>query len=168
MTGMNDTKSLTDAIYPYEFNTLAPLLGTPLDLAGAPEPYTACAILISADLSHVLAVSRRGNYTDLGLAGGKREPSDKSLVETVLRELLEETGIEADEAGTVPVFHRPCPPGGLYSCTFQVTAVRKWPAEPFPFVRDGAWVGWVPRERIARPECSFGTYNQALFKTLGL
>jgi 8-oxo-dGTP pyrophosphatase MutT (NUDIX family) len=140
-------------------------MGTLLDLAGAPEPYTACAILISADLSHVPAVSRRGNYADLGLAGGKLEPSDKSLVGTVLRELLEETGIEA---GTVPVFHRPCPPGGLYSCTFQVTAVRKWPAESFPFVRDGTWVGWVPRERIAWPECSFGIYNQALFKTLGL
>lgn len=168
MTKMNDVKNPTSQPHLFEFKHLAPLLRVPLDLPRMPDPYTACAILISADLSHVLAVSRRGNYTDLGLAGGKREPSDKSLVETVLRELFEETGIKADETGTVPVFHRPCPPGGLYSCTFQVTSVREWPAEPFPFIRDGAWVGWVPRDMITRPECSFGAYNQALLKTLGL
>ncbi len=54
--------------------------------------------------SKILAVSRKNDYLDFGLPGGKIENEDKTIFDALIREVLEETGIRI-ESGE-PIFTR--------------------------------------------------------------
>ncbi len=64
---------------------------------------------------------------DMAVPGGKRGPEDKDLMETVLREVLEETGIELNEFGLLGVME-----------TFFSTVRPDLGVLPYVFLVEGA------------------------------
>lgn len=57
--------------------------------------YTVQAIILN-DKGEVLAVSRKTDHNDFGLAGGKVDPEDDSMENALSREVYEETGLSID------------------------------------------------------------------------
>lgn len=124
------------------------------------------ALLIRAD-GHVLAASRRGIPSDLGLPGGKVDPGETEA-QALVRELQEETGITATR------YHRlfAAPDGhGFWFVTFLV---YEWSGEwggpsGLSFEKEkGVTVQWVSPENLLQTSCSFRSYNRDLFAHLGL
>lgn len=113
--------------------------------------------LIVNTLGEFLAVSRKDDFVNLGLPGGKVEPNE-TAAECAIRETLEETGVKILQQHLI--FERL---GRMYySYTFRVD---EWEGQPES--KEGAWVGWVQMERLIDEKSSFRDYNLALFKTLG-
>lgn len=114
------------------------------------------AVCVVFDRGLFLSVPRKGDSTDLGLPGGKREPKDRNSAETALRELLEETGLRGEIVRIITVRD-----GGKGPCAaYEVrilggTFADRQPGEPMP--------EWTTKEALCRG--SFGEYNTA---TLGL
>lgn len=54
------------------------------------EPFAVCALILVGD--KILGVSRKDNFTQFGLPGGKIEEGELSN-ETLIREVFEETGL---------------------------------------------------------------------------
>lgn len=54
--------------------------------------YSVQAVILN-DKGEVLAVSRKTDHNDFGLAGGKVDPEDDSLENALSREVYEETGL---------------------------------------------------------------------------
>ena len=125
-------------------------------------PTSVCALVLKD--GKVLAVSRRGKPTDLGLPGGKIDPSDESTEAAMVRELLEETGIRA--TGMRPCYLRPAKPGvddGPAQC-YLVTA---WEGEP-ETREPGIEVSWACLGALLTSHCTFREYNEGLFRALKL
>lgn len=57
--------------------------------------YSVQAVIFN-DKREVLAVSRKTDHNDFGLAGGKMDPEDASLEDALHREVMEETGLDID------------------------------------------------------------------------
>lgn len=112
----------------------------------------------------ILAASRKDNHADLGLPGGKIEPTDATPEDAVRREVLEETSLVLKEI--TPCFDHLDRVQDLVRRPCRCYLVTSW--EGTPKSMEGAWVGWVPMERLLSPSCSFHEYNRALFKALGL
>lgn len=125
------------------------------------EPFSVVALFLQD--GKVLSISRKTDHNDLGLPGGKIEPGDASPEAACRREVEEEADVNIIEM--LHIFdhldrvegseQRPC------RC-YQVTS---W--EGTPTSKEGAWVGWVPIERLLEPSCTFREYNRALFISLG-
>ena len=54
--------------------------------------YSVQAVILN-DQGEVLAVSRKTDHNDMGLAGGKVDPEDESFEAALIREVKEETGL---------------------------------------------------------------------------
>jgi 8-oxo-dGTP pyrophosphatase MutT (NUDIX family) len=125
-------------------------------------PITAVtSILYKPTAREVLAVSRKLDHADLGLPGGKVELTDANPESAIMRELEEETGLRARVVEHLDV--RVETRSGRVCACFRI---QWWPG--CVHMREGAWVGWVPIERLLEPSCTFGEYNRALFTKLGL
>lgn len=117
-----------------------------------------CALVIRGD--KILAVGRRHDHSQFGLPGGKLDPED-SLEEAVLRELVEETGIEAKEEDIYSVFGAYCEgeDKNIWTTTFFVANFTGEPEQG-----DAGPVEWVTKDvLLAGP---FGDYNKKLFQAL--
>jgi 8-oxo-dGTP diphosphatase len=123
------------------------------------KPGSVVALVMNHGL--ILAASRRNKKDDLGLPGGKIEPGE-TPEQAVKRELLEETGIEAEELTFV--YERVDSIDGNIAWCYRIT---KWKGTPRS-MEPGIAILWVLVERLLDEDCTFHEYNFGLFDHLGL
>jgi 8-oxo-dGTP pyrophosphatase MutT (NUDIX family) len=117
-------------------------------------PKAACVLVVSDD-GKVLAVSRRDNPNDFGLPGGKVEPGEDPR-DAAARELYEETGLTATHCSAVFSQYD----GSYLTTTFMCNVEGEIDTDESGVIR------WVKPDVLIRG--SFGDYNRAMFKNLGL
>lgn len=104
-----------------------------------------------------LATSRKNDHTLFGFPGGKVEYTDKSILDAIKRETLEETGVTIQEAELV---HNE-PYNNEITYAFKVT---KWSGNIFTDaeaeIRGEGIVRWLTSEQLAKGFC--GAYNKKL------
>ena len=122
-------------------------------------------ILCQDQAGNVLAVSRKGNLDDLGLPGGKIEPSDPTPVDAICREFYEEVGIPITPSDVRFVYERQDSVSGDIAWCYHL--FRTLPGLP-QAVEPYTWVGWVRPGRLLLQSCMFREYNRGLFKHLGV
>ena len=110
----------------------------------------------------VCRVTRRNKPGDYGLAGGKVDPTDSHHVYAMIREVLEEIGVEVIEAYFI--FERIDPADGKIAWCYRVTA---WKGEPHQ-CEPGIEVSWGKPETLLTEDCTFREYNRMLFEHLEL
>ncbi len=109
---------------------------------------------------YILAVSRKNNYDDFGLPGGGNEYGE-SLLDTAIRELKEETGLDTNKESCVSIyssFYK-----GRKRCFVQTYISTKI----FGFIKheyNGGRIAWVHPTILMRG--SFGVYNLNLIESL--
>lgn len=127
-------------------------------------PFSVVALFLREEDNYVLAISRKTDHNDLGLIGGRIEEKDATPEDAAIREAEEEANVTITKMvfifdhldrveGDEP---KPC------RC-FKVLAF-----EGTPVSLEGAWLGWVPIERLLESSCTFRDYNRALFTAIGL
>lgn len=117
----------------------------------------------------LLAVSRKNNFEDFGLPGGKADPIGEGFYEDPLtalkREVREETSLVVKRARYVywrkdysmPGDTRPMLPALCF-------LVEGYEGEPQRV--EAGRVEWVPPSVVAAEKCSFHEYNRGLFDAL--
>lgn len=150
-------------------NSTDPCIDTTRFVAFLPDPFSVVCIVRRGD--KLLAVSRRDNFADLGLPGGKADGDglipDEHPYAAIYREARQETGIEIVAADYIfrrddyrkPGDVRPTMP----ALCFEVT---KYKGEPRSMGE--GWVGWVKPSALVAPHCSFREYNMSLFDAVGI
>ena len=106
----------------------------------------------------VLAVSRKNDPSDMGLIGGKKEPTE-TLEQCAIRECLEECGLLI--YGLQEVFTAPISWGTYVNTTFIPAGYTGT-----IHTNEAGVVRWVEPQIIMAG--TFAEYNTALFKHLGL
>lgn len=106
--------------------------------------------------SDILAVSRKNDHNDFGLPGGKIESADETIYHGLVREVLEETGIEIESAE--PIFTRE--DNEYIAIVFLVTKWKQTDATLDP--SETGKVEFTNFETLKRG--SFGAYNTKLEK----
>ncbi len=124
--------------------------------------YSAAALVMRNGL--FLSVSKRDNWHTIGMPGGKLEPGESSE-QAMVRELKEETGIEA--AKYKEVYYAPdVETAGSEEPRICVTyRVTEWRGEPKQQPGDGH-VCWVSMRDMTGPLAPYAEYNQRLFTHL--
>ncbi len=122
----------------------------------------ACTILIRA--GRVLAITKNRDLSDLNLPGGGVELRE-SFMHAAIRELFEETQVDASRATLVPVNHRRGPRGE--SVAFLVLGDVRFPAvmESRPFE---GFVRWAAPMELLQPTCTHARVNRTNFARVGL
>lgn len=115
---------------------------------------TAQVVLINEE-GLVLGVSRKTDYNDFGLPGGKMDPEDDNdPTNTAIRETLEETGLQISNLRLVFAIHKSGNMGYTYLANYKGEINHNEPHV----------VKWVPFERLIAG--SFGRYNQLVSESL--
>lgn len=113
------------------------------------------ALIVKKREQRILAISRGLLHPfNMGLPGGKVEPGEK-LVDAVVREVYEETGIEV--VGVKAVYRRVC--DGPKDFDTTVFTARDFFGRPRTMGVEG-WVRWVRPEELLSGR--FGKYNRAM------
>lgn len=109
---------------------------------------------------HVLAISRNFNQRDPAFPGGDSEPSDPSPADTAMRELYEETGIQAMELRLMEQWEgdRGQPVFAFFVPRWQGSRLRT-SDEGKPF--------WARPEKFTVPTATFRETSQILLQKLG-
>lgn len=113
------------------------------------------------DGSKVLSVSRKDNHKLLGLPGGKAE-EEETLIQSLLREVREEVGIELDLDNVVFLFQDW--DGDYDTLTYVYDGIIK-DLPKLPFInKEGAVVEFVSPADLTDPNTSpFSEYNIKMF-----
>ena len=112
--------------------------------------------------SKILGVSRKDNYLDFGLPGGKVESVDETIFHGLVREVLEETGIKIESAE--PIFTRE--DNEYIAIVFLAT---NWSVQVPKELLDPSETGKIAWTDFALlKKGSFGVYNTKLEKHLEL
>lgn len=124
------------------------------------EPSYVVALIMRDGLC--VAASRRNKPGNLGLPGGKIEPTDAGPYEAMVREVKEETGVVVKNGAHV--FSRI---NDTDSNVAWAYVVFNWEGEP----RDcepGIDVSWEKPGRLLEEGCTFRDYNKAFFEAIGV
>lgn len=105
--------------------------------------------------ANVLAVSRKNNFNDFGLVGGKVEDTDANLLDAIIRETKEETGLIITDAE--PIFVREEKENGYTSITFIAHEI-----DGDISTNESGIVKYVDFSEICNG--TFGEYNKSLQK----
>lgn len=126
------------------------------------ESHGACTVVMRD--GHILAITRGWDLDDLALPGGKLKKGE-SFGNGALRELREETGVDASQAVLLPVAHRRN--GAAESVSYLVVGRVRFPAvmrsEPFE-----GFVRWATPQELLCPRCTYSRVNRLTFQRLGL
>lgn len=123
-------------------------------------PASVVAVFLRAN-REVLAVSRKGNLTDIGLPGGKIEPGE-APEDAVRREVHEEVGITIKHMSKC--YERIDPVDGNVAWCYLV---HTWEGTPRPRESNTS-VLWCAPDKMLEPHCTFREYNRGLFEHLSL
>lgn len=118
--------------------------------------YTAQVVVMNND-NKILSVSRKDDFTDMNLPGGKMEEIDKDIIDTAIRELFEETGIVVlrEDLVLVYVIHK----YGYMSYTYYAKNYTGDINHTEPHLVD-----WIDRETLLKGR--YGMYNKEVFNSL--
>lgn len=117
-----------------------------------------CILLKDKTTGLYLGVSRKDDFTNFGLPGGKKEPIE-TLEDGIKRETKEETGL--DITNLKQVFSDFVKSNRVYYCT---TFTGDYSGEIY--TEEKGVVKWVNKETLLNG--SFGAYNRKLFTHLGI
>lgn len=114
----------------------------------------------------VLAISRGRQRSNLGLPGGRVDPTDSNPRHTAARELVEETGVQVRAPRLRFLAASPTPQGGIY-VAYLASEIVSWPSvlRSTPFE---GYVGWHRPEELLRPEVTHRIFHRRLFTQIGL
>lgn len=123
----------------------------------------ACALIENEAGNLYLSVTRKNNHSDFGLPGGKYDPDeDMDLVDTALRETVEETGMNVEIITTIePYIEDDC-----YTYFGRTTLIPDTEIN----LNETGKIGFVSEE-VLQNQSSFGKYNKRMFqhfKNLGV
>lgn len=124
----------------------------------ATQPRSVVALIINSD-KQILTVSRRNQPNNLGLPGGKIDPGE-TPEQALVRELLEETGVEAKDFNLC--FERIDQTDKCVVWCYRVTTWKGIPRQREP----GIHVSWVEPSLLIDKNCTFSEYNSNLFASL--
>jgi 8-oxo-dGTP pyrophosphatase MutT (NUDIX family) len=119
---------------------------------------TVCIILIN-NRNEILTVSRKNNYNDLGLIGGKVEPADNSPELAAIREAKEETNLDIYDLTLIDK--------RIHNDELIFCYVAKYKG----FIKEeenGGKVKWSLPESVICDNCTFNDYNKIILKKLNL
>lgn len=119
-----------------------------------------CLLIECPMTGRYLAVSRKHDWNDFGLPGGKIEHNEDFMT-AAARELKEETGAVVDPRALSHVLYDD---GETVTVDCSLLWIIKADRQ-LKRLEDTGIVDWVTREQLVAG--SFGGYNKALFKKLG-
>ena len=122
------------------------------------ELYAVAMLIKKGD--QFLGVSRRTDYTNFGLPGGKIDDGE-SPIESIIREMKEECGIDLDKRILDNCFVFERSEEGKVCRTYVYTGPEMEIVEGI-HEDNGGWCKWVTRKDLENG--CFGIYNTALFK----
>jgi len=133
-----------------------------LEMFSSDDYPRAAGCLLQKD-GKVLSVSRLDNPDDIGLPGGKVDPTDADDEAAARRELEEETGLIA---GKMRFLYGGVCPGGSdgKAYWFTVYVVEDWTGEIVQ--NETGVIEWVDPTKLLGG--SFDDYNRRMLKTLGV
>lgn len=125
------------------------------------EARAACVVVLnpSGDGS-ILAITKKEEYTNIGLPGGKLE-TDELARDAAVRECFEETGIMVDKDSLVPIY---CGPGRT---TLSITylAPKIIGGKLLPLSKEGLPM-WVNPHMFLKDSCVYKHYNLIILQKL--
>lgn len=119
-----------------------------------------CAIIKNSE-DKLLAVTRKNNHTDWGLPGGKLDSTDNNVVDTIIREVLEETGYHISVLTLAPSFCMLDATNGNKVITFRCVLLNNTPNSINTEIETGL-VDWVSASKLTSGT-SFDEYNKECF-----
>lgn len=118
--------------------------------------YVAC-VVIENEQGQILCVSRKDNHTDFGLPGGKLENIDSNIIDTAIRETIEETGVFLNDEDLELVYVQHS--DGFMSYTYYVKILTQKINHNEPhIVKWGSWEDLIIG--------TFGNYNINVMKSV--
>jgi 8-oxo-dGTP pyrophosphatase MutT (NUDIX family) len=113
---------------------------------------------------HVLAITRGYDMADLSLPGGKLEDGE-SFGHAAIRELWEETRVDASRSRLVPVIHRRT--AEEESVSYLVVGPVRFPSIMYSDPFEG-FVRWATPVEMLGSGCTYRDVNRIAFKKVGL